>query len=97
MLDISIRELMHKKLKLEKEITEAIKGPIIKFQKETGIGIESIDIDMVCASWQEGEPKYLVGKITAKLDLGFIEALDGVNETYYIDKEDEKDAKPKLA
>lgn len=79
MLDISIRELMHKKLELEKEIMEAVKEPIIKFQKETGIGIERIDIDMVCASWQEDEPKYLVGKITAKLDLGFIEALDQIS------------------
>ena len=76
MLDISIRELMHKKLELEKEIMEAVKSPIVKFQKETGIGIERVDIDMVCASWQEDEPKYLVGKITAKLDLGFIEAID---------------------
>lgn len=79
MLDISIRELMQKKLELEKEIMEAVKSPIVKFQKETGIGIERVDIDMVCASWQEDEPKYLVGKITAKLDLGFIEALDQIN------------------
>ena len=80
MLDISIRELMHKKLELEKEIMEAVKSPIVQFQKETGIGIERIDIDMVCASWQEDEPKYLVGKITAKLDLGFIEALSNIDK-----------------
>lgn len=80
MLDISIRELMHKKLELEKEIMEAVKSPIVQFQKETGIGIERIDIDMVCASWQGDGPKYLVGKITAKLDLGFIEVFGNTDK-----------------
>lgn len=79
MTDITLKELVRKKLETEKEISERIKQPIIKFQKETGIGIQYIDIEMVYVSWQEGTPKYLVGNVSIKMDLDFTEAIDRID------------------
>lgn len=79
MTDITLKELVRKKLETERKIMEGIKKPIIEFQKETGIGIQYIDIEMVYVSWQEGTPKYLVGNVSIKMDLDFTEALDRID------------------
>ena len=84
--EITINELMKKKSELEREIMDKVSGPIVNFQRETGVGIKYIDIEMVYVSWKEDVPKYIVSKIAVKLDLDFIEALDSAEKVYNIDK-----------
>lgn len=90
MQDIGISELIRKKLETEQEIIKAIQDPIVKFQKETGIGIRYIDVEMVCASQCDGSPVYVVSNMAIKLDLDFIEVMDTINKIDYIDKEGSK-------
>ncbi len=90
MQDIGISELIRKKLETEQEIMKIIQDPIVKFQKETGIGIKYIDVEMVCSSQCDGSPVYVVSNVAIKLDLDFIEVMDTINKIDYIDKEGSK-------
>ncbi len=76
MLDISIRDLIRKKLDLEEGIMKIIQAPINQFQKETGVGVRYINIELVSISQCEGTPKYIISNVAVDLDLDFIEALD---------------------
>ncbi len=76
MLDISIRDLIRKKLDLEEGVMKIIQAPINQFQKETGVGVRYINIELVSISQCEGTPKYIISNVAVDLDLDFIEALD---------------------
>ncbi len=86
MSDITINELIRKKIETEEEIMEAMKGPVERFQKETEVGIERIDVTLVCTSNYEEASKYVVTDVTIKLDLDFIEALDRIDRRISFDR-----------
>lgn len=80
MFDITIRELMNRKVDTEIKIMKSLQGPIHQFQEETGVGVKYVDVELVCASPFGESPKYLLSNVVIKLDLDFIEALNLIGE-----------------